>query len=49
MYPYSFREVLGDKADERAIEVFPERRVNYGEDSVKITMTRSAATCTSTR
>jgi uncharacterized protein len=38
MYPYSFREVLGDKADERAIEGFPERVINYGEDSVKITM-----------
>jgi uncharacterized membrane protein (UPF0182 family) len=30
--------VLGDKADERAVERYPERRVNYGEDSVKITM-----------
>ena len=38
MYPYSFREVLGDKADERAVEAYPERLVNYGEDSVKITM-----------
>ncbi len=38
MYPYSLREVLGDKADERAIERFPERLINYGEDSVKITM-----------
>ena len=38
MYPYSFREVLGDKADERAVEAFPERLINYGEDSVKITM-----------
>jgi uncharacterized membrane protein (UPF0182 family) len=38
MYPYGFREVLGDKADERAIESYPERVVNYGEDSVKITM-----------
>lgn len=38
MYPYSFREVLGDKADERAVEAFPERVINYGEDSVKITM-----------
>jgi hypothetical protein len=37
-YPYSFREVLGDKADERAVEPFPERRVNYAEDAVKITM-----------
>ena len=37
-YPYSFREVLGDKSDERAIEAFPERIVNYGEDSVKITV-----------
>ena len=38
MYPYAFREVLGDKADERAVEPHPERLVNYGEDSVKITM-----------
>ncbi|MEX2272534.1 MAG: UPF0182 family protein [Vicinamibacterales bacterium] len=38
MYPYSFREVLGDKADERAVEGYPERLINYGEDSVKITM-----------
>ncbi len=38
MYPYSFREILGDKADERAVEPFPERVINYGEDSVKITM-----------
>jgi uncharacterized membrane protein (UPF0182 family) len=38
MYPYSFREVLGDKADERAIESHPERLVNYAEDSVKITI-----------
>jgi uncharacterized membrane protein (UPF0182 family) len=38
MYPYSFREVLGDKADERAVEPFPERRVNYVEDSVKATV-----------
>lgn len=38
MYPYSFREVLGDKSDERAIEPYPERIVNYGEDAVKITM-----------
>jgi uncharacterized membrane protein (UPF0182 family) len=38
MYPYSFREVLGDKADERAVESHPERLVNYAEDSVKITM-----------
>jgi uncharacterized membrane protein (UPF0182 family) len=37
-YPYSFREVLGDKADERAIEKFPERIINYAEDSVKITI-----------
>jgi hypothetical protein len=37
-YPYSFREVLGDKADERAIETFPERIINYAEDSVKITI-----------
>jgi uncharacterized membrane protein (UPF0182 family) len=38
MYPYSFREILGDKADERAIESYPERVINYGEDSVKITV-----------
>lgn len=38
MYPYAFREVLGDKADERAVEAHPERVINYGEDSVKITM-----------
>ena len=38
MYPYSFREMLGDKADERAIEPYPERVINYGEDSVKITV-----------
>ena len=37
-YPYSFREVLGDKADERAVETFPERLINYAEDSVKITV-----------
>jgi len=37
-YPYSFREVLGDKADERAVEKFPERIINYAEDSVKITI-----------
>jgi len=37
-YPYSFREVLGDKADERAVEPVPERIINYGEDSVKITI-----------
>ena len=37
-YPYSFREVLGDKADERAVEEFPERIVNYAEDSVKVTI-----------
>ena len=37
-YPYSFREVLGDKADERAVTKFPERTINYGEDSVKVTM-----------
>ncbi len=35
-YPYSFREVLGDKADERAVEKYPERIINYAEDSVKI-------------
>lgn len=38
MYPYSFHEILGDKADERAVEPYPERVINYGEDSVKITM-----------
>ena len=38
MYPYAYREVLGDKADERAVEPHPERVINYGEDSVKITM-----------
>lgn len=37
-YPYSFREVLGDKADERAIEPIPERIVNYAEDAVKVTI-----------
>ena len=37
-YPYSFREVLGDKADERAVEKFPERFINYAEDSVKVTL-----------
>jgi uncharacterized membrane protein (UPF0182 family) len=37
-YPYAFREVLGDKADERAVYPFPERTMNYGEDSVKIVM-----------
>jgi len=37
-YPYSFREVLGDKADERAVEEFPERLINYAEDSVKVTL-----------
>jgi uncharacterized membrane protein (UPF0182 family) len=37
-YPYSLREVLGDKADERAVEPFPERVINYAEDSVKITI-----------
>jgi uncharacterized membrane protein (UPF0182 family) len=37
-YPYSFREILGDKADERAVERFPERIINYAEDSVKITL-----------
>lgn len=38
MYPYAFREVLGDKADERAVHQFPERTINYAEDAVKITM-----------
>jgi uncharacterized membrane protein (UPF0182 family) len=37
-YPYSFHEQLGDKADERAVETFPERRINYAEDSVKATV-----------
>ena len=37
-YPYAFSEVLGDKADERAVEPFPQRTVNYAEDAVKITM-----------
>jgi len=37
-YPYSFREILGDKADERAVERVPERTVNYAEDAVKITL-----------
>ncbi len=37
-YPYSFPEVLGDKADERAVEKFPERVINYAEDAVKITI-----------
>lgn len=37
-YPYSYREVLGDKADERAVEPFPERVINYAEDSMKITI-----------
>ncbi|MBI3694751.1 MAG: UPF0182 family protein [Acidobacteria bacterium] len=37
-YPYAYREILGDKADERAVEKFPERVINYAEDSVKITM-----------
>jgi len=38
MYPYGFRERLGDKADERAVHQFEERTINYAEDSVKITM-----------
>ena len=38
MYPYSFREILGDKADERAVEEHPQRVINYGEDAVKITI-----------
>jgi len=37
-YPYSYPEVLGDKADDRAVESFPERVVNYAEDSVKATV-----------
>ncbi len=37
-YPYSFHEVLGDKSDERAVEAFPQRVINYAEDSVKVTM-----------
>src|SRR5262249_48163491 len=38
MYPYSYREILGDKAEERAVHQHPERIINYAEDSVKITM-----------
>jgi len=37
-YPYSLREVLGDKADERAVEEFPKREINYAEDAVKVTV-----------
>jgi uncharacterized membrane protein (UPF0182 family) len=37
-YPYSYPEILGDKADERSVESFPERVINYAEDSVKITI-----------
>jgi hypothetical protein len=37
-YPYSFREALGDKADERAVEPVAERIINYAEDSVKVTI-----------
>jgi hypothetical protein len=37
-YPYAFREVLGDKADERAVEEIQERTVNYVEDAVKVTV-----------
>ena len=37
-YPYAYPEVLGDKADERAVEPFPERRINYAEDAVKVTL-----------
>ena len=37
-FPYSFRERLGDKADERAVEPFPERVINYAEDAVKVTI-----------
>ncbi len=37
-YPYAFREVLGDKADERAVEKIQERTVNYAEDAVKVTV-----------
>jgi len=37
-YPYSYREVLGDKADERAVEEIPQRTINYAEDSVKATV-----------
>jgi len=37
-YPYAFREILGDKAEERAVESFPERRINYAEDAVKVTV-----------
>lgn len=38
MYPYAFREILGDKAEERAVDEFPERKINYAEDSVKAVM-----------
>ena len=38
MYPYAFREILGDKAEERAVHAFPERTINYAEDAVKITL-----------
>jgi uncharacterized membrane protein (UPF0182 family) len=38
MYPYAFRELLGDKAEERAVDEFPERMINYAEDAVKIVM-----------
>jgi len=37
-YPYSFPETLGDKSDERAVERVPERKINYAEDAVKITL-----------
>ncbi|MCZ6879027.1 MAG: UPF0182 family protein [Acidobacteria bacterium] len=37
-HPYSFREILGDKAEERAVERFPQRLINYAEDSLKITV-----------
>jgi uncharacterized protein len=40
MYPYAFREILGDKAEERAVDEFPERRINYAEDSVKVVILR---------
>ena len=41
-YPYSFPEILGDKAEERAVEKFPERIINYAEDAVKITIDASS-------
>jgi uncharacterized membrane protein (UPF0182 family) len=38
MYPYAFHELLGDKAEERAVHEYPERKINYAEDAVKIVM-----------